>query len=282
MTMYASGLMWGEGPRWRDGALWVSDTQGSRLWTDATGSWSAFETASVSNGLWFLPDGRLVGAMTLEQRIGVWTGTQWGTYADLSSLSPGPLGDLVGDRHGNLYVDDVAFSAAAGEQPRLGRLLLVAPDQTSRVVADDLHFPNGLTFIDDGRVLVVAETSAQRLTSFRVDAHGDLHERRPAADIGALLGPDARPDGIWASEHGIWVATLGGHAVGLVRDGKLRASVDTGAGFPIACCVADGSRLFVTMAATQGQPLMAALASKTVTTDVVTYDIRDLVGTSSE
>jgi sugar lactone lactonase YvrE len=192
------------------------------------------------------------------------------------------LGDLVGDRNGNLYVDDVAFSAAAGEQPRPGRLLLVAQDQTSRVVADDLHFPNGLTLIDDGCMLVVAETSAQRLTSFRMDAHGDLRDRRHVADIGALLGPDARPDGIWASEDGIWVATLGGHAVGLVRDGKLRASVDTGAGFPIACCVADGARLFVTMASTRGEPLMAALASKTVTTDVVTYHIRDLVGTSPE
>ncbi|MCK1328836.1 MULTISPECIES: SMP-30/gluconolactonase/LRE family protein [unclassified Bradyrhizobium] len=280
MTVYASGLKWGEGPRWQNGALWVSDTQGSRLWTDAGGKWTAFETSSVSNGLWFLPDGRLVAAMMHEKRIGVWTGAQWDTYADLSSLSPGPLGDLVGDRNGNLYVDDVAYSAANGEQPRPGRLLFVGSDRANRVVADDLHFPNGLAFTEGERRLVVAETSAQRLTSFRVDVGGDLHERRHVADIAALLGPNARPDGIWAGEEGIWVATLAGHAVGLVRDGKLLTTVDTGTGFPIACCVAEGSRLFVTIAAARDQPLMAAIASKTVTTDVIVYDVRDLVRAS--
>src|SRR4051812_43696332 len=148
MTVYASGLKWGEGPRWHDGALWVSDTQGSRLWTDATGTWSAFEPGAVSNGLWFLPDGRLVGAMMHEQRIGVWTGIRWDTYADLRPLSPGPLGDLVGDLSGNLYVDDVAFNAAAGEPPRPGRLLFVGSDKAIRVAAEDLQFPNGLAFID--------------------------------------------------------------------------------------------------------------------------------------
>ena len=125
MSKYASGMVWGEGPRWRDGALWLSDTQGSRLWTDASGRWAPFDVKSVPNGLWFLPDGRLVGAMMHEQRIGVWTGADWETYADLSHLKPGPLGDLVGDRNGNLYVDDVAYSLHKGEQPRPGRLLFV-------------------------------------------------------------------------------------------------------------------------------------------------------------
>lgn len=37
MTHYASGMTWGEGPRLHNGALWVSDTQGSKLWTDASG-----------------------------------------------------------------------------------------------------------------------------------------------------------------------------------------------------------------------------------------------------
>ena len=32
-----------------------------------------------------------------------------GHVPDLSHLRPGPLGDLVGDQYGNLYVDDVAY-----------------------------------------------------------------------------------------------------------------------------------------------------------------------------
>jgi sugar lactone lactonase YvrE len=275
MTKYASGMMWGEGPRWRDGALWLSDTQGSRLWTDASGAWTPFETKSVSNGLWFLPDGRLVGAMMHEQRIGVWTGAGWDTYVDLSHLTPGPLGDLVGDRNGNLYVDDVAFSLHKGEQPRPGRLLFVGIDRASRVVADDINFPNGLTFLDDGKTLVAAETIAKRLTSCRVDERGDLHDRKLYADIAALVGEEAAPDGIWATQHGVWVATLGGHAIILVHDGELVRSIDTGEAFPIACCADGGSRLFVTIAHTAGLPLMDAIARKVVSADVVVYELEN-------
>lgn len=277
MTPYASGMTWGEGPRWHNGALWVSDTQGSRLWTNASGLWTAVKTDSVSNGLWFLPDGRLVAAMMHEQRIGVWTGSNWDTYSDLSSLKPGPLGDIVGDRNGNLYVDDVAFSLAEGEQPRPGRLLFVGADRAIRVAAEGLEFPNGLAFIDDEKALVVVESSAQRLTAFHVDERGDLHDRRLYADIAVLIGPAARPDGIWATHDGVWVATLAGHAVALVRDGELVTSIDTGQGCPIACCVDDNSRLFVTIADPGERDLMDALARKAVKTHVAVFEPGDLV-----
>ena len=276
MTKYASGMMWGEGPRWRDGALWLSDTQGSRLWTDASGVWAPIDVKYVPNGLWFLPDGRLVGAMMHEQRIGLWTGTDWETYADLSHLRPGPLGDLVGDRSGNLYVDDVAYSLPKGEQPRPGRLIFVGANRESSVAANDLRFPNGLAFLEDGKTLVVAETTAQRLTSFSVDDRGNLSGPGLYADMAALVAPAAMPDGICATQDGIWVATLGGHAIALVNDGKLLRSIDTGAAFPIACCTDCKNRLFVTVADTAGQPLMEAVASKTVFTSVYAYDLEKM------
>jgi len=272
MIKYASGMVWGEGPRWRNGALWLSDTQGSKLWTDASGAWTATELKSVSNGLWFLPDGRLVAAMMTEHRIGLWTGAGWDTYADLSHLKPGPLGDLVGDGKGNLYVDDVAYALHKGEQPRPGRLLFVGADRTTRVAAEDLSFPNGLAFLDNGETLVVAETTAQRLSSFRVDERGDLHDRKIHADIAALVGPQAAPDGMWPTRDGIWVATLGGHAVALLRDGELVRSIDTGAGFPIACCADNQSRLLVTIADTAGHPLMEAISRKAVSTAVFAFE----------
>ena len=175
--------------------------------------------------------------------IGAKGTSQKNTYADLSHLKPGPLGDLVGDRNGNLYVDDVAYALHKGEKPRPGRLLFVGVDRESRVAADDVSFPNGLTFIHDGRTLVAAETIAKKLTSFRVDERGDLHDRKLYADIAALAGSEASPDGIWATQDGVWVATLGGHAIVLVHDGKLVKSIDTGEGFPIACCTDDNLTL---------------------------------------
>ncbi|WP_183091651.1 SMP-30/gluconolactonase/LRE family protein [Streptomyces radicis] len=268
---HARGLVWGEGPRWHKGALWLSDTQGGRLWTDASGRWTGTAADPVSNGLWFLPDGRLVGALMRDRRVGVWTGTGWDTYADLSGLGVGPLGDMVGDAAGNLYVDDVAFDAAAGEPPAPGRIILVRPDGSAEVAAEGVEFPNGMALLDDGATLVVAETARQRLTAFTVGADRTLSAPRPYADIAALVGGAARPDGIWpARDGGVWVATTTGQAVAHVRDGALVTAVPTAPDFPVACCAADDGTLFVTLASTDGEPLFAALARRAVTTRVVT------------
>jgi len=118
MSLYSDGLTWGEGPRWSDGALWASDPQKGGIWTDTGGTWTFTPLAAQSNGLWFLPDGRLAGAVMLENRVGLWDGAGFGSYADLSAVAVGPLGDMVGDRHGGLYVDDVGYAAHLGEQPR--------------------------------------------------------------------------------------------------------------------------------------------------------------------
>lgn len=281
MRRYATGMAWGEGPRWHRGALWLSDTQGSRLWTDRDGTWKATDLDSPSNGLWFLPDGRLTAAIMHDKRIGVWAGDRFGTYADLESVATGPLGDLVGDWQGNLYVDDVGFAAHLGEPPRPGRLVRVALDGSATVVAEDIEFPNGLAVIDDGGTLIVAETAAQRLTAFTIDADGTLGDRRPYADIADLVGLDARPDGIWATPQGVWVATTTGHAVALVRDGTLITRIDTGSAYPIACCCDDdASRLFVTLADTGERPLYGALAAKAVETTVAVVELTTAVGGS--
>ncbi|WP_252786957.1 SMP-30/gluconolactonase/LRE family protein [Actinoallomurus rhizosphaericola] len=269
LQIHATGLTWGEGPRRHTGALWVSDTQASRLWTDAGGTWTATELDAPANGLWFLPDGTLVAAMMTEPRLGVWNGAGFDTHADLTALAPGALGDLVGDRAGNLYVDDVGYAPHKGEAPRPGRVLRVGADRTVRIAAEGLRFPNGLALIDDETTLIVAETAAQRLTAFDVGPTGVLSGRRTYADLAALVGPAARPDGIWPVPDGIWVATTSGHAVVKVRDGELLDSIGTGDGYPIACC-ADGRLLYVTVADAHGQDLMRALAAKTVETAVAT------------
>ncbi|BCK66834.1 gluconolactonase [Streptomyces libani subsp. rufus] len=266
MRTYATGLTWGEGPRRHEGALWVSDTQASRLCTDASGAWTTFPVDSPANGLWFLPDGSLTGAMTHEARVGVWKEDHFETYADLSELATGTLGDMIGDAEGNLYVDDCG--AGNGQ----GQLLRVGADGTTGVVATGVEFPNGLALIDGGRTLVVAETTAQRLIAFDVGQDGTLSGRRPYADLAALVGPGAMPDGIWAVPDGVWVATLSARAVVKVREGRLLESISTGARCPIACCV-DGRQLYVTVADTHGRELMEALSTKAVDTSVLVVDL---------
>ena len=77
-----------------------------------------------------------------------------------------------------------------GAPPAAGTVSVVEPDGTSRVVADDVWFPNGMAIID-GTTLVVAESHADRLTAWTITDDGALVERRVWAD----LGPGAAPDG---------------------------------------------------------------------------------------
>ena len=133
------------------------------------------------------------------------------------------------------------------------------------MAAEGIEFPNGMAPIDDGRTLVVAETWVQRLTAFSVDHDGTLSDRRLFADLAAVVGPEARPDEICAGDSGVWACTLTGRAVVLVGKDGLLASISTGDGFPIACCLDDESRLLVTVADSGGLPVMEAVANKTVT-----------------
>jgi sugar lactone lactonase YvrE len=132
VTLYAKGLTWGEGTRWHQGALWVSDPQGGGLWTDEGGTWRHRPLSAQPNGLWFLPDGQLAGAIMRDKRVALWDGSDFGLYADLSEIADGPLGDMVGDELGGLYVDDVGYAAHLGEAPKPGRILHVEDRQDRR------------------------------------------------------------------------------------------------------------------------------------------------------
>jgi sugar lactone lactonase YvrE len=273
MNIYATGIYFGEGPRWHDGALWMSDPQTSRLYTDASGTWSATELESTSNGLWFLPDGQMVGAIMHEKRIGKWRDDHWETYVDLADIANGPLGDMTGDSAGNLYVDDVGYYFGR-EDPRPGRLLLIGADRSVRVAIEDLEFPNGLALTDGGRTMVVAETWAQRLRALTVQEDGTLAEPRVYADLATMVDPEAHPDGVWPTSNGVWVCTLMANKVVLVRDGEIAKSHDTGDRLPVACTVDEaGGRLFVTLTDTAGLTLGEAIAQKKLSTEVAVFDL---------
>jgi sugar lactone lactonase YvrE len=68
-----------------------------------------------------------------------------------------------------------AYAAAVCRSP--SARLIPVPWRSATVVAEDVDFPNGLAFINNGRTLVVAETSAQRLTAFPIAFRGDRRNR---------------------------------------------------------------------------------------------------------
>lgn len=236
-------LRWGEAPRPRGEEIWLSDTQAGQLVTVTPTGVVRRDLDSPTNGLWFLPDGRLAAARWADKRIDVMGADGvFELHSDLSGLVRDRLGDMTGSPDGRLYVDDMGHDPHSGDP--IGRVLVVDPDGAARVAADGLRFPNGLAVID--RVLVVAETHASRLTAFDIaDDDGSLLGRRVWSDLGRILSPEHRPDGIWpASDGSIWVAATAGEEFVRVRGDEVLDRIPVTGRFAISCCLS-GDQLYL-------------------------------------
>jgi sugar lactone lactonase YvrE len=163
--------------------------------------------------------------------------------ADLSGLVAGDTNDMVVDARGNAYVGSFGYDYAAGEERRASVLVLVEPSGAARIVAEDVWFPNGMAVSVDGSTLFVAETPAERITAFTIEADGSLRDRRLFADL-----QGARPDGIALDAEGaIWVASPGTGELLHVAEGSILVREPSPEGSALACALggADGHTLFV-------------------------------------
>lgn len=244
------GLCFGEGPRWHQGALWLSDMhahQVLRVWPDGTTA-TICEVPNWPSGLGWLPDGDLLVVSMTDRQVLRWDGAAMHPHADLSALAGFHCNDMVVDGAGRAYVGNFGFDLHAGETPKPAELICVEPDGRARVVADDLQFPNGTVLTPDGRTLIVAESWGRRLTAFDVRPDGDLTNRR----VWAELPQDALPDGICLDEAGgIWSASPSSNeCVRQLEGGEVthRVAVDQGA---FACMLGgdDGRTLHILTAA---------------------------------
>ena len=214
-----NGRVFGEQPRWHEDRLWFSDwgTQ-EVIAVDLRGdSEVMLKGRSFPLCVDWLPDGRLLvvsagdGLLLRREQDGSLV-----THADLTAASDPPaVNELVVDTRGNAYVNGGGFDLMAGEPFAPGIVALVRPDGSTRQVADGLAFPNGMLIMPDDRTLIVAESYANRLTAFDIDADGDLSNRRVWAELG-----EGVPDGICAdAENAVWYADVPNQRCVRVREG---------------------------------------------------------------
>lgn len=234
------GLAFLEGPRWRDGRLWLSDMHDYRVLT-VTPEGETETVATVPNcpsGLGWLPDGRLLVVSMNDRRLLRQEGDELVLHADLSELAPHHTNDMVVAASGRAYVGNFGFDYQK-DPPKNTVLIAVETDGSARVVADDLAFPNGCVITPDGATLVVAESWAGRLTAFEVAADGSLGGRR----VFAKLPEGVLPDGICLDAEGaIWVASPTSSDVLRVREGgQVEERVDVGR-MAIACMLGGDDR----------------------------------------
>lgn len=239
LTPLADGFCFGEGPRWFEGLVWFSDMLGEAVHTvTLDGAMSTLALPGhAPSGLGFRPDGTLLIVSTASRQVLGYDGESVVTVADLSTLVPADLGDMTIDRHGCAYV---------GSQARDGGVVVRVEPDTGRaaVVADDLEFPNGMALTADGATLIVAESTARRLTAFDVAEDGTLCRRRIFAE-----GLDGPPDGICLDdEGGVWAGmTLARRFERIVEGGEVTERIDVGDRTAIACTLGgpEGRTLFL-------------------------------------
>jgi sugar lactone lactonase YvrE len=243
-----------ECPRWHDGKWWVSDFYGHSVSVlDEDGA--TLETLEFDfqpSGLGWLPDGSLLVVAMQERKLFRQKGAALTEYAALGEFFPGWANDLIVSASGFAYVGNFGIDL----QDQTARtvptcLVMVAPDRTARVVADELYFPNGCAFSTDGKELIVAETLAGRHTAFRIEPDGTLSHRRvwaqpapPPPDLSnAFAGLQYAPDGVCMDAGGcMWVADALNQRVVLVGEGgAILDEIKVPDGFQAFACGLGGS-----------------------------------------
>jgi len=212
-----TGLVLGESPRWHDDRLWFSDWGAQEvIAVDLEGKSEVIvRVPSFPFSIDWLPDGRLLIVSASDRLLlrRESDGSQV-THADLTSLSDYPWNEIVVDGRGNAYLNNIGFDFPAGEFAP-GILALVTPDGSARQVADGVAFPNGMVVTPDNSTLILAESYANTLTAFDIDADGDLSNRRVWADLDGGF-----PDGISLDAEGaVWYGDVPNKRCVRVREG---------------------------------------------------------------
>jgi sugar lactone lactonase YvrE len=228
----------GEGPVWLPGAglRWVDMLAGDLMGLGADGSVTRDHLGPVLAALRPRVGGGLVVALEREFALVGLDGSVRG-LGELWSDPTVRMNDGGCDPDGRFYCGSMAYDTAPGR----GCLYRLEPDETARLIMDDLTISNGLAWSPDGGTAYYVDTPTQRIDAFDYDGDGGLTARRPVAWIEADAGG---PDGLTVDAEGaLWVAL---HDGGAVRrywpDGRLDGQVTVPVS-GVTACTFGGPRL---------------------------------------
>jgi sugar lactone lactonase YvrE len=262
----ASGIHFGEGPRWRDGRLWFSDFVAHAVNSVSLDGdlRTEFVIDDQPSGLGWMPDGSmLIVSMTKRQVLRRTVAGAFSIHADLNHIATFHCNDMVVGASGEAFVGNFGFdlmhemrvhgAERARANHQTAQLAYVATNGETRAVASDMHFPNGMVITPDEKTLIVAETMSGSLTAFNIGGGGALSDRR----VWAATFPRV-PDGIALDADGnIWIANpRAPECARIAPGGDVLEVIDTGQ--PCYACMlggGDGRTLFMLTA----PPLNAAM-----------------------
>lgn len=223
-TTLVAGLVFPEGLRWHDGALWFCDIEEHDVITaDAAGTVLARRTfpGEYPIGLTWMPDGELLVGGRFERllvhRDGIGRVLKDIEIDGIASWS----NDIVADTTGRIYMSSFGREYDLGDHESnartlrgAGRILLVDRDGSVRTVAGGLSMPNTIQLTPDGRTLICCDSFAHRVVGYDVTSDGSLSPERVFAEFDDMTdGSTLDRDG------GLWVALPHARQARRVLDG---------------------------------------------------------------
>lgn len=269
IEVIAEGYKWTEGPAWDkcNNALLFSDIPNNQIgkWDGATGAVSVFMKPSGydgpknqfhkepgTNGLWFLPDGRLLACDHGNRRIfrlekdGSKT-TLVERYQEKRFNSPN---DLVRASDGTIFFTDPPYGLLdeSVREIQWHGVYRLSPDGSVTLLTKEFSRPNGIGLSPDENTLYVAQSdkASPIYQSFKLNEDWTLSDGKLLFDAKPLTEDPGMPDGMAIDQHGnLWATGPGGVLI-LSPQGKLLGRIMMGK--PTANCAfgEDGSTLFIT------------------------------------
>jgi gluconolactonase len=270
----AEGFEWSEGPAWirSGGYLLFNDVPANTMhrWSARDGlsvflKPSGYDGADLdglreagANGLEAEPAGTVLLADSGSRLIARFDPptkrrtTLAATFEGKRFNSPN---DVARRRDGTVFFTDPPYGlkgideSPLKEQPVNG-VYRVDTDGSVHLVDGALKFPNGVALSPDERTLYIANSDREHPVwmAYRLDARGDVRERRVLGDASDLIaaGADGAPDGLCISRDGHLFASAPGGLLVMDADGKRLGMIETGARVSNCAFGDDGRTLYLT------------------------------------
>ena len=240
-----------EGPFVENGILYYAQYGASQIdtWDGSVHRVLWQEAGSGANAVQRFGDGFIVAAYDAGKIVLL--DAKGKTKREVSEDEAGdPLvgpNDIALDGHGGAYV---SLSGPWESAPIVGKVAHVTPDGRVKILAENIHYANGLVLSEDGATLFVNESEAGRVIKFAVGPDGRLTDRRLFVRLTDLGEPvNAYPDGIKLGPDGnLYVGLFSaGRILVITQSGRLVRKIEVpSAAAPNLAFSGDGKTIYVT------------------------------------
>ena len=249
------GFLFPETPRWHgpSGCFYFVDIDRGQIhrWSPGSPATLHFQHTDWISGYGFGPGGSWTitsARRRVLMHVAMGSAPESATTTDIADVSAVALygiNDLLIAPNGITYLDTLCYNFLAGEseEPSPSPILAVMPDGMFKEATRVTSFPNGMALAPKSNTLLVADSLAQCIYSFKMHDEGELTDEEVWASL-----PGEMPDGISLdSEGGLWVASHN-RVIRVVQGGEVTDEVDMGSTRATACMLGgiDGRTLLVT------------------------------------